>query len=245
LANRTVRIYVESALATGAELVLDRQNAHYLSRVLRQRNGDEISMFNGDGNDYRAALTVDGKAVRATILDCQPNPTESPLHVTLVQGLAKGAKLDLVVQKATELGVAAIAPVSNDRSVLRVSDEKSAQKLAHWKKIAASACAQCNRSRLPEIQAPQSFANWLLENSGDATTLLLQPGSGTSLMQLPQPSGPLALVVGPEGGFSQSESELALQHGAIAASCGPRVLRTETAGFAAIAILQARFGDIG
>ncbi len=241
---RRPRVFVDSSLPVGHEITLDADNSRYLARVLRRQIGDPVTLFSGDGNDYLASIVSVAGATRVLIESMQPNTTESPLKITLVQSLAKGAKLDLVVQKATELGVHAIEPVSNDRSILQISKDKQSRKLEHWQKIAVSACAQSNRSTLPRIEPPRSFEQWLNAREKN-TTLLLDPAAGQSFSQACQPGlTSCTIVIGPEGGFSPTELATAATHQLLPVQFGPRVLRTETAGLAAIAVMQALYGDL-
>ncbi len=241
---RIPRVFVSASLNKGDVVDLDSENSRYLVRVLRRQTDDPVTLFNGDGNDYLSSIASTAGKTSLRIESVQANSTESPLKITLVQSLAKGAKLDLVVQKATELGVHAIAPVSNERSILQIAPDKQARKLDHWRKIAVSACAQCNRSVVPQIEVPQTFEQWLSTRQSD-TTFLLDPDAtqGIGVTQAPA-AGSCTLVVGPEGGFSQDERDRASAHGVLPVCFGPRVLRTETAGLAAIAVLQALFGDL-
>lgn len=229
---------------TGDNLTLDADNSKYLKRVLRRAPGDPVEVFTGDGMNYRGSISSIESGVSISIIDRQPNPSESALQITLVQSLAKGAKLDLVVQKATELGVHAIVPISNDRSVLQIAADKQTRKLEHWHKIAISACAQSNRSTVPHIHAPLAFESWLHATRSDPT-FLLDPEASYSLPQrAPVAMAQCTLVIGPEGGFSPAELALAEKHRLLSARFGPRILRTETAGLAAIAALQALYGDL-
>ena len=241
---RIPRLFVTAPLAAGDVVELDNDNSRYLTRVLRRKPGDPVTLFCGDGQDYLASIASTSGNASVQIESAQANATESPLKITLVQSLAKGAKLDLVVQKATELGARAIVPVSNDRSILQISADKQARKLDHWRKIAINACAQCNRSVVPHIEPPQTFEQWLSLRQSD-TTFLLDPDAAQSIGTASAPAaGSCTLVGGPEGGFSPEEIASARTHQLQAVSFGPRVLRTETAGLAAIAVLQALFGDL-
>jgi len=237
------RIYIEQPLAPEQTITLDSEASKYLTRVLRRQVGTPLELFNGDGKNYPATLTTTGKDVWATITGCELNRNESPLQISLVQALAKGTKLDLVIQKATELGVDRIIPVSNDRSVLRIESDRLERKIAHWKSVAISACAQCQRSSIPTIEAPQDFSSWL-KKANTTNTFLLHPEGSETVGNVELAGNSCAIAIGPEGGFSEHELQQAKERGVRLIKCGPRVLRTETAGFTAIAIMQARFGDL-
>lgn len=240
---KTPRLFVDQPLQIDQIIELDREASKYISRVLRRSEGDPLALFNGDGNDYAATLIAPGKTTHVQINSKSANSTESPVNITLVQSLAKGTKLDLVIQKATELGVSRITPVSSDRSVLQIDATRLQKRMQHWRGVAISACTQCNRSVLPEIDEPGSLSDWLSSKKHD-NTFILQPDSGQSIGSITISGRSCTIIVGPEGGFSDEEIQHALTHGVIPIACGPRILRTETAGFTTIAILQARFGDL-
>lgn len=237
------RIFVDQPLQADQQFTLDHDASKYLIRVLRRTKGDRIIAFNGDGSDYTATITTAGKATGIQINHVALNASESPLSITLAQSLAKGTKLDLVIQKATELGVDRIIPISSDRSVLQIEQSRLAKRMDHWRGVAISACGQCQRSTIPVIEQPQSLNQWL-ENNSHENTFLLHPQSNSSLGSVALNGLQCNIVVGPEGGFSEVEIATSLSHGIKAISCGPRILRTETAGFTAIAIIQSRFGDL-
>jgi 16S rRNA (uracil1498-N3)-methyltransferase len=224
------------------QLTLSKEASKYLTRVLRRKAGDELVIFNGDGNNYAATLTSVSSQSEVTITNCHTNPTESPLHITLVQSLAKGSKLDLVIQKATELGVNRITPISAERSVMQIDEQRLQKRLQHWRGIAVSACTQCGRSVVPTIDAPVETGKWLSGNS--AATLMLHPGGTQSISDITITDSQCQILIGPEGGFSDSEVALATSANIQLVSCGPRILRTETAGFTALSILQSRYGDL-
>lgn len=224
-------------------LSLDAESSKYLTRVLRMQAGDPVILFNGDGNDYHSVIGTVGRNVSVEISTQQRNPSESTLKITLVQSLAKGTKLDLIIQKATELGAHRISPISNERSILRIDTDRTKRKMDHWRNVAISACAQCNRSVIPQIDSPMSFADWLALSEPE-NTFLLHPHTDRSFGDVTVTQSRCSVVVGPEGGFSEAEFAQSVEHGITPVRCGPRILRTETAGFTAISILQARFGDL-
>jgi len=238
---RITRLFTTEKLAEGSTVALDKESSHYLSRVMRYKTGDKFVLFNGDGHDYQASIVNLDKIVNAEVEFKQKNNTESPLSVTLVQALAKGTKLDLVIQKATELGATKISPINTERSVLQIDQSRLNKKRDHWKKIAISASAQCNRSVVPEVTEVTQFEEWMTHHSNEHI-VLIDPTANQSFQDV-EIKDHINLMIGPEGGFSESELALAIKVGADLVKCGPRIMRTETAGLASLAILQALFGD--
>ena len=242
----TTRLFVSADLINGNRVELDGERARYLGRVLRARVGDAIRLFDGSGREWTATIDAFGRDRVALTLGPVSQPaTESPLAVHLVQGVSRGERMDFVVQKATELGVRRITPVLTDHSVVKLPRERAARRRAHWQKVAESASEQCGRTQPPRVAAPLPLRLWLGEPQDESTRLLLAPGAAIPLVQRDPPPGGLTLLVGPEGGFSDAEIEAASHAGCEAVSLGPRVLRTESAAIAAIAIVQARWGDLG
>ena len=243
---RLIRIHVDAPLAPGAEVELRGQAAEHVSRVLRLAPGDMLTLFNGDGSDYSSTINELYKgSVIVAIRAVAPARAESPLALVLVQGIARGERMDLIVQKATELGVTAIRPVATARSVVRLDDDLRAKKLAHWQGIAVAACEQCGRATLPAIAEPVAFAAWL-QLPRDATTrrILLAPDAAASLAGAAAGARRIELLVGPEGGLDEGERDAALAAGYLDCRLGPRVLRSETAAVAALAVLQSSAGDL-
>lgn len=243
---RTIRIHVDQPLPLGTELSLPAQASEHVARVLRLGEGAPLVLFNGDGQDYAGAVTHVGKReVRVRIDVARVVTNESTLPLTLAQGVARGEKMDLIVQKATELGVACIAPLLTERSEVRLDPARAEKRLDHWRAVAASACEQCGRARLPEILLAQPLENWLAGLPQDgALRLALLPEAGRSLRSLTFGPAGGRVVVGPEGGFGERDAATLEAAGFIGLRLGPRVLRTETAGLAALAALQALYGDI-
>ena len=243
---RTIRIHVESPLAIGTEVALPAQAGEHVVRVLRLFVGDPLVLFNGDGHDCNATITAIGKReVTARVLDRQAVDRESPLRLTLAQGVARGEKMDLIVQKATELGVARIVPLLTERAEVKLDAARADKRLAHWRAVAASACEQCGRARLPEILPSQALSAWLATLAGDtALRLALLPEAATSARTLRLPEAGALLVVGPEGGLGERDVVLLAEAGFTNLRLGPRILRTETAGLTALAALQALHGDL-
>jgi 16S rRNA (uracil1498-N3)-methyltransferase len=227
----------------GACVDLPNDAAHHVSRVLRMREGEAIVLFNGSGGQYSGhirRLSRDGVAVEAGAFD--PVERESPLHITLLQAISAGDRMDLTLQKAVELGVAAIQPVMADRSVVRLKGDRSDSRRAHWQRVAEAACEQCGRNRIPPIAAAIEVDHYRAPKA--ALKLLLAPAGTTSLRSCgASAEGPIVLAAGPEAGFSPREEAWLVSAGFSPVGLGPRVLRTETAGPAAIAALNALYGD--
>lgn len=228
-------------------MVLPEQAAHHAHRVLRLAAGDAVVVFDGLGGEYPARLTTVGAKVRVQLGEFRPGGPESPLVITLVQGLAVADKMDWIVQKGTELGVVAVHPVMAERSVLKLSGDRAAKRLEHWQGVAIAACEQSGRNRVPQVSEVRSLTQWLGDWRGQmgegASAWILDPAQGESLGSFSAPVGPLALLVGPEGGWSERELLAARAAGCVSVRLGPRVMRTETAGLAALAALQALWGD--
>jgi 16S rRNA (uracil1498-N3)-methyltransferase len=242
---RLTRIYVPAPLRAGSEITLPTQAGGHLTRVLRLAAGAPFVMFNGEGGEYAAEISATGKQVRSHVLRHDPIERESPLAITLLQGVARGERMDLIVQKATELGVARIVPVLAERSVVKVDPKQRERKREHWQSIVVSACEQCGRNRVPAVHDVVSLGDALKGLPEDGTRCLLAADATASLAQVAArtPGAPLVLLIGPEGGLADHEDKLAQAHGFISCRLGPRILRTETAGLAALAALQAVAGD--
>jgi len=242
---RTIRIHVDQPLAAGAETALPSQAGEHVARVLRLAPGDPLTLFNGDGADYAATIrSVDKREVRVQVLERQAVARESPLRLTLAQGVARGEKMDLIVQKATELGVARIVPLLTERAEVKLDPARAEKRLAHWRAVAASACEQCGRASLPEIQPALPLAAWLAALADDgALRLALLPDAAASARELQFGAAGGLLAVGPEGGLGERDIAVLHEAGFHGLRLGPRILRTETAGLAALAALQALHGD--
>lgn len=243
---RLIRVYVEAPLTAGARVELRGSAQEHLTRVLRLGVGDAVTLFNGDGGDYPAVLRdLRRGAAIAEVRAGAPARAESPLAITLVQGIARAERMHLVVQKATELGVAAIQPVAMERSVVKLDAASRAKKRAHWRGIAIAACEQCGRARLPEVADPLPLADWLARPvRAGVRRLQLEPDAGVALAAAAAGATSIELLVGPEGGLTETEQDAARQTGYLSCRLGPRVLRSETASIAALAVLQATAGDL-
>jgi 16S rRNA (uracil1498-N3)-methyltransferase len=236
-------LYTRQELIPGQPVCLQGGAAHYLMRVLRAAPGQSVVLFNGDGHDYVAEVSPGGKnEVKLLVLDKLAVLSESPLHITLVQALARGERMDLSLQKATELGAAAFQPLLSERVEVRLRPEKVNKRLEHWRGVIVSACEQCGRARLPELGPPLTLSEYLARES-EGTRVVLAPAASLALVAVAIRQR-VTLLVGPEGGFTEAELGLMETAGIAAAHLGPRVLRTESAGPAAIAVLQSMAGDL-
>ena len=241
---RVPRIFTEQALAAGLELALEPGPSQHLARVLRMGPGDALQLFDGSGLEHRARIVAaDRRQVTAVLLDAQPGLAESPLRIHLGIGISRGERMDLVVQKATELGVAAISPLYTERTEVRLRGEREARKRQHWRQVIVSACEQCGRSIIPIVYEPTALSQWLASADGERKFVLHH--RATAAPEGAQLPASVSLLVGPEGGLSEAEIGSAEAAGFESLALGPRILRTETAPLAALAILQARWGDMG
>ncbi|HEV7606627.1 MAG TPA: 16S rRNA (uracil(1498)-N(3))-methyltransferase [Steroidobacteraceae bacterium] len=243
---RLTRIYVPEPLVTGADVVLPAQAGEHLTRALRLPPGAPFTLFNGAGGEFSATLKESaGKRVSARVLVHTPAERESPLQITLLQGIARGERMDLIVQKATELGVTRIVPLLAERSVVKLDPRQRVRKREHWQAIAISACEQCGRNRVPEVAEPTPLGDSLGSLDEDGLRCVLAADGSESLVSAASrmPSRPIVLLIGPEGGLAESERTFAQANGFVACRLGPRIMRTETAGLAALAALQAVSGD--
>jgi len=243
---RVNRAYVDAVLAVGARIALPDGAASHLLRVLRLDVGDDCVLFNGDGHDYDARVLSAGKrGGEVEVTGMRAVDVESPLRIVLVQGIARGEKMDWILQKATELGVAGFVPVCSERSEVKLEGERAGKRLAHWRSVVVSACEQSWRARVPEVAAPLALAAALQALPADNLRLSLDPGTQADVASLPAPGERSVVVaIGPEGGWSPRDRATLADAGFTGLRLGPRILRTETAGIAAIAALQSRFGDL-
>ena len=242
---RLTRVFVDAPLAVGAAATLPDAAAGHLLRVLRLGVGDACVLFNGDGCDHDARIVAAGKReATVEILATRAVRNESPLRIVLLQALARGEKMDWIVQKATELGVAGIAPVLSERGEVKLEGDRADKRVAHWRSVAISACEQSGRARIPRIDPPQPLSRALQSLPPDARRLVLDPDVDATSASLQLGADFTAVIaIGPEGGWSPGDLALLRGAGFTGLRLGPRVLRTETAGLAAIAALQARYGD--
>jgi 16S rRNA (uracil1498-N3)-methyltransferase len=242
---RLSRIHADGPLATGNTVRLPTAGAYHVSRVLRLRPGAALIVFDGRGGEYRAEITrLEEGDVEVRVGAFSPGTAESSLHLTLVQGVSRGERMDWALQKATELGVAVIVPVLTARSVVRLDDQQSVRKQDHWTAIVTSACEQCGRSKVPTVAAPQPLRDYLSTSRKDGMRLVLSPTGPASLAGLSSVPRKVELLIGPEGGLDDEELIAAQKASYMPVKLGPRVLRTETASVTALSVLQAMWGDL-
>ena len=245
------RFYCPLPPHAGDSFELPPDAAHHASRVLRLRSGDAVQLFDGAGNALDAVIgPISGKRVLLEKLKPRAIEPQPPLHIVLAQALSSSEKMDWEIQKATELGVAEIQPLDTERSVAKLSTERIAKRLEHWRQVTISACEQCGRNLLPEIHTPLNIMVWLqqmnaLSQEAPAAKFILLPQGTASLHNQAKPPGRVVLLVGAEGGFTPVESNSAARCGFTPIRMGPRVLRTETAAVAGLAALQTLWGDFG
>ncbi len=242
------RFFSPQPLSVGARVDLSESAARHAARVLRLKEGDCLTVFDGSGGECAARIARVGRdTVAVDVMQWSDVERESPIDITLVQALQSGEKMDLTVQKAVELGVRRIVPVTSQRSVVRLEGDRAQRRVAHWRAVAASACEQCGRNRVPEVSGLEGLRQWLARpaSGGTAIRLLLDPRSTKTLDSLCRPPSDarIELLIGSEGGLSPDETELALRAGFTGVRLGPRVLRTETAGLVALAVIQCLWGD--
>ena len=240
----TSRVYLEGPLAESATLILPENAMRHLVQVLRLRVGESFIAFDGRGGEFPARLNAVGKREAQATLGARIDvDRESSLRLTLAQCVSKGERMDYTLQKAVELGVVEIVPLISERTVVRLDAERWARKMEHWQGVIIAACEQSGRTRLPMLHAPQDLDVWLRNVGGESLKLTLAPGASRKLRQLDPGARPVTLLVGPEGGLSENEGALALRHDFVPLALGPRILRTETAGVAALAAIQSQWGD--
>jgi len=228
----------------GREVALPEAVAHHALRVLRLAAGDAITLFTGHGGEFAARLTrIDKRHAWAHIDAFDSVERESPLAVTLVQALPASDTMDFVVRKAVEMGAHSVVPVTSERSARLPAGERGDKRVAHWRQIAVAACEQCGRNRIPDVRDPLPLVDWLAAREPRAG-ILLSPAAASALPALPAPDGSLDLLIGPEGGWTADEIERARRAGVTEVRMGARVLRTETAGIAALAAIQLLWGDM-
>ena len=241
---RLNRVHVEVPVGGRTQVELRGTAANHIARVLRLREGEPLILFDDTGGEYAAVVTALARdLVRVSVGEHTDGDRESPLHVTLAQGISRGERMDVVVQKATELGVKRIVPILAERTVVRLDEAQAANRLRHWRAIAVAACEQCGRNRLPQIAPPMTLQQFLVSDLLGGLRLLLTADGGLKARDLPA-SHAVTVLIGPEGGLSTSEQTAATAAQFQGLSLGPRILRTETAALAALAILQQQLGDL-
>lgn len=239
------RVYQAQALALNKTIRLDEKASHHIARVLRANINDVVTVFNGEGGEYQGIIkNIEKKGVDVELIKFDERTVESPIQIYLAQGIARGEKMDYIIQKAVELGVSKLFPLITERCNVRLDNEREEKRMQHWQSVIISACEQSGRNYLPEMVAPQSL-EYFLKNVRADKCFVTSPYSQHKLMQdTVNQDQSIVLLVGPEGGLSDAEIKLSVAHQFIELNLGPRILRTETAGLAAIAILQSHFGDM-
>ncbi len=247
-AKNGARFHVPETLGPGAERDLPDAAGHHATRVLRLGIGDPVVLFDGNGGEHDAVITrIHRNEVAVRVTGFRDVDRESPLGITLVQGISSGDRMDITLRKAVELGVGAIVPVATERSVVKLRDERADRRRQHWQALAVAACEQCGRNTVPPVAEPADFRTWLAalpKDPGTQTRIALAVGGEASLAGLPKPDGDVLLLVGPEGGLSPEETALAVTRGFTPVRMGPRILRTETAAVVAMAAMQTLWGDL-
>jgi len=241
---RKTRVFVDSVLQVGEIITLDSEAAHYLGRVLKLRVGDTVQAFNGRGGCYDAeVLSMDKRSISIRPLHFLAENRQSGLGLTLAQGISRGQHMDYTVQKAVELGVSRIVPLFTEFSNVRLEEDRARKRHDHWHKIIISACEQCGLNIVPELVDAVPLRDWV-DTDTSMVKLLMHPDAAAGLSTLIAGASSITLLCGPEGGLSQDEIGYSLQHGYQKVSLGPRILRTETAAIAAVAVCQALRGDM-
>ena len=240
---RRPRIYSTELLNhVGQLLALDENGSKHLVQVLRLKTDAEIILFDQRGEEFLATLNVaDKKASQAILIEHLRSEAPAALQITLAMGISRGERMDFSIQKAVELGVSHFQPLFTERCMVQLKGDRQQSRLDHWRGVIRHACEQSGRALIPTIAEPSTLADWLSTFSGNG--LMLDHRAEHSLASLPAPKDSLTLLVGPEGGLSQAERDLAIQHNFVAGRMGPRVLRTETAPLAALAAIQTLWGD--
>lgn len=239
------RFYHSNPLDLNRIIILDEFSSHHALRVMRVKVDDFLILFNGDGFEYRGRVSdINKKTINIEILSKEKNNNESPININLFQSISSNEKMDMVIQKATELGVSSIQPIFTSRSTVKLSLDRIKKRLIHWRQVSISACGQSGRSKIPTIKSPIGFDRFVEGISTNSLNLLLHPDNSKESSNLPNKySGDINIFIGPEGGFSQDEVLLLKKQNCINIQLGSRILRTETAPLAIIAILQYKYGD--
>ena len=239
------RFYHSNPLGLNQIITLDEFASHHALRVMRVKVDDFLILFNGDGFEYRGRVSdINKKTINIEILSKEKNNNESPININLFQSISSNEKMDMVIQKATELGVGSIQPIFTSRSTVKLSLDRIKKRLIHWRQVSISACGQSGRSKIPTIKSPIGFDRFVEGITTNSLNLLLHPDNSKESSNLPNKySGDINIFIGPEGGFSQDEVLLLKKQNCINIQLGSRILRTETAPLAIIAILQYKYGD--
>ena len=242
------RFYHSKPININENIVMDDFAAHHALKVMRLKNNDQLILFNGDGSDYTGqVINISKHQVKVSIKSKKSIRCESNLRVILLQALTSSEKMDLIIQKTTELGISEIQPIVCERSIVKIKKEKIEKKLSHWRQVAIAACEQCGRAKIPKIHEPENIIKYLeriIESDKD-TKIILSPEASKSLDNIaPNIKQDIKVLIGPEGDFTKQELDLSIQNGFSPIKIGPRILRTETAPISILSILQYKYGDI-
>jgi 16S rRNA (uracil1498-N3)-methyltransferase len=241
---RIPRIFHPAPLTANSRVALEDNAARHVGRVLRLNTGDELILFDGNGGEYQACIIeLNKRELWVQCRDRREVSCESPLQLTLAQGISKGERMDYTIQKAVELGISRIVPIDTERSVVNLRGERLNKRMEHWRGVIISACEQCGRNTLPQLLPLVTLQEWLqqpLEGNG----LVLDHRASAGISSLALQGAPCTLLIGPEGGLTEKEQSRALAAGYCGLRLGPRVLRTETAALTALAAIQSRWGDL-
>ena len=238
------RFYLPYAPLPHTLLKLPETAAHHAVRVLRLSAGDNIVLFDGSGSEWVANIQyIDKRDVEVLVNESMAVCRESPLTVTLIQGISSGDRMDYTVEKAVELGVTIIQPVACARSVVKLMGERADKRRNHWQNLVIAACEQCGRNIIPQVAPIDTLPHWLAQSSSQSLRILFTPDAPITLQALPRPQTRVEILAGPEGGFDQTEFQTALAAGFTPVRLGPRILRTETAAIAALGAMQVLWGD--
>jgi 16S rRNA (uracil1498-N3)-methyltransferase len=243
---RLRRVHVEAPLTAGSRITVEGAAANHIARVLRLRAGDALTVFNGAGAEFAATIEELHRDTAIVRVETErPMSRESPLSLTLAQGISRGERMDWILQKATELGATRIVPLFTERSVVRLDARQAERKLQHWRGIAVAACEQSGRNTVPEIASPAEILEFVrTAGQSPGARLLLSPTADVSIGTVSPGTTAVTVLIGPEGGLTDDERDFALRSGFAPVRMGPRILRTETAAVAALSILQHRIGDL-
>ncbi len=242
---RISRLFVDQTLQENEVISLDSDAAHYLRSVLRLKKGFQLTVFNGQGGEFAAtAELISRKEVTLNIGQWRDVNLESALRIELGLSVSRGERMDVAIQKATELGVSSITPVLTQHCVVKLNEERRLQRHQHWQNIIYRACEQCGRNVPPQLNVAMDLAEWLKSDLAPSR-IIFEPGKQETLKSFPKPEQQVAVLIGPEGGFSEQEVIDAQAASFSALGFGPRVVRNETAAIASIAAMQVLWGDMG
>jgi len=245
MTEREPRIYFPDPLRAEGRYTLTGDQHHYLTRVLRLKAGSGLTVFDGSGGEYPAVIEeVQRTSSTLRTGEFRDTANESPLSLRLAQGVGRGERTDIAIQKAVELGVTSIVPLLTQRGVVRLDPSRATRRLAHWQGIVVHACQQCGRNRIPPLHPIVALDDWLRDYRSDGLDLILDPDGAGGIGERDYDGGTITVLVGPEGGFDEAERDAAVAAGFRRVSLGPRILRTETAAIAAVTAIQSRWGDL-